>query len=633
MIYYIENLRRLLPMLLFLSGAFHMLSFAQSGNLQVTVQNQDGVARSNATVIRYDANYTLIDKKVTDANGQVLWSNIPAANYNLEAYYEGPTPFPGGEFWKSSSVTVSTGSTTSTTLRRDRPYGSNVVLKNNGTGGVLDPNVPIAPGTTVRAEVTVVNKYSQSQSVLVRLLLDRDKTTPFDFDQTSPSQTIAGNSSTGVFIFTYTPSGVGTYYSAIEVETYVNNGWTKTDGWNWGPPNGGFTVTTLQIQNEFFDDFSYADRNDPLLQTFGWRIVDGTSSPPSVNGVGALYSSNNISFENQSGDTSNKLIVLKAATGPTFESMVLSRIGTTEAMFREGTYAAYVCFDDASRTWSDGNVQTLYSINDFCGDQLYSECDFEYLPWDVWSAQNDNSNKLWCTSWAYSSCSGDVGNRDTTKIQSSFSGWHTLLFEATDGHNVRYFVDGNLVATHTLSNIGEIGQSVYPDTTMYLELSNWITNNRGPSTEQRTYTLKCDWIYHAKNVALTSSQVDAIVQNFRSTGMRRKNTMGYPDDVRFSTSEIPKNYNLVQNYPNPFNPSTILRYDLPHQSSVTLKVYNVLGQVVATLVNGVVSAGYQSTQWNAGGFASGVYFYSMKATATGDPTKVFTQVKKMVVVK
>ena len=115
--------------------------------------------------------------------------------------------------------------------------------------------------------------------------------------------------------------------------------------------------------------------------------------------------------------------------------------------------------------------------------------------------------------------------------------------------------------------------------------------------------------------------------------MRRKNTMGYPDDVRFSTSEIPKNYNLVQNYPNPFNPSTILRYDLPHQSSVTLKVYNVLGQVVATLVNGVVSAGYQSTQWNAGGFASGVYFYSMKATATGDPTKVFTQVKKMVVVK
>ena len=77
--------------------------------------------------------------------------------------------------------------------------------------------------------------------------------------------------------------------------------------------------------------------------------------------------------------------------------------------------------------------------------------------------------------------------------------------------------------------------------------------------------------------------------------------------------QVPENYNLLQNYPNPFNPSTTIKYDLPRQSRVKLVVYNVLGREVATLVDGAKKAGSYQVRWNAKGFASGVYFYRLKA--------------------
>ncbi len=98
-------------------------------------------------------------------------------------------------------------------------------------------------------------------------------------------------------------------------------------------------------------------------------------------------------------------------------------------------------------------------------------------------------------------------------------------------------------------------------------------------------------------------------------------------------NEVPLEYALHQNYPNPFNPTATIKYDLPVASHVSLKIFNMLGQVVATLTDGVEGAGYKSVQWNAGGFASGVYIYRISATSLSDPNKNFTQVRKMVLVK
>ena len=106
-----------------------------------------------------------------------------------------------------------------------------------------------------------------------------------------------------------------------------------------------------------------------------------------------------------------------------------------------------------------------------------------------------------------------------------------------------------------------------------------------------------------------------------------------PPNSDGTTIDLPKEFALEQNYPNPFNPTTTVRYALPSNSIVTLKVFNVLGQIVATLVSGVLNAGYQSVEWNAANIASGVYFYRLEATSIANPSKRFTQVKKMLLLK
>jgi hypothetical protein len=72
---------------------------------------------------------------------------------------------------------------------------------------------------------------------------------------------------------------------------------------------------------------------------------------------------------------------------------------------------------------------------------------------------------------------------------------------------------------------------------------------------------------------------------------------------------IPSDYDLGQNFPNPFNPSTTINFQLPEKKHVSLKIYDIQGTLVTTLVDREMEAGYHTTNWDASGYASGVYFY------------------------
>jgi hypothetical protein len=89
---------------------------------------------------------------------------------------------------------------------------------------------------------------------------------------------------------------------------------------------------------------------------------------------------------------------------------------------------------------------------------------------------------------------------------------------------------------------------------------------------------------------------------------------------------IPRDYSLEQNYPNPFNPSTKMSFNLPVGSDVTLTVYNLLGQEIATLVNGYHAAGRYTVDFSADRMSNGIYFYSIRANK-------FSEMKKMVLLK
>jgi Secretion system C-terminal sorting domain len=91
-------------------------------------------------------------------------------------------------------------------------------------------------------------------------------------------------------------------------------------------------------------------------------------------------------------------------------------------------------------------------------------------------------------------------------------------------------------------------------------------------------------------------------------------------------NSIPKSYELAQNYPNPFNPSTNIKYSLPTESKVILKIYDLLGKEVTELVNSVQAAGVHIVNFNATKLTSGIYFYTISA---GN----FRQVKKMILLK
>jgi hypothetical protein len=90
--------------------------------------------------------------------------------------------------------------------------------------------------------------------------------------------------------------------------------------------------------------------------------------------------------------------------------------------------------------------------------------------------------------------------------------------------------------------------------------------------------------------------------------------------------EVPFIFTLGQNFPNPFNPSTQIDFSIPRSSHVTLKIYDVLGKEVATLVEGARVAGTYTATWNAQNYPSGIYFYRFKAGS-------YTMTRKLILLR
>jgi hypothetical protein len=96
--------------------------------------------------------------------------------------------------------------------------------------------------------------------------------------------------------------------------------------------------------------------------------------------------------------------------------------------------------------------------------------------------------------------------------------------------------------------------------------------------------------------------------------------------------EIATDFRLEQNYPNPFNPNTNIKYSIPVQSQVSIKVFNSIGEKITELVNLNQSAGSYQVNWDAENLSSGIYLYSIEAIPN-DGSALFQSVKKMILLK
>lgn len=134
---------------------------------------------------------------------------------------------------------------------------------------------------------------------------------------------------------------------------------------------------------------------------------------------------------------------------------------------------------------------------------------------------------------------------------------------------------------------------------------------------------------------LDSLRIYALIddENAVTNEVHENNNLGWAPAVSYGTitgvetdQTIPESFELAQNYPNPFNPSSTIKFQLSSSGKTTLTVYNMLGQIVQTLVDGFLNRGSYAVQFNGSGLASGVYFYRLQ-------TDNFIQTKKMMLIK
>ena len=161
------------------------------------------------------------------------------------------------------------------------------------------------------------------------------------------------------------------------------------------------------------------------------------------------------------------------------------------------------------------------------------------------------------------------------------------------------------------------------DGTTWYNLESWNIISRIDDGAGNTDN-RFGWL--SDGISLTScvGHVNDIINCYRDPG--KAFSIKLPTDVNDYSSILPKNFILSQNYPNPFNPTTTINYSAPKSGFVSIKVYDVLGREVATLINENKPAGNYSIQFISGNLVSEVYFYRMQA---GD----FIQTKKLILLK
>jgi hypothetical protein len=142
--------------------------------------------------------------------------------------------------------------------------------------------------------------------------------------------------------------------------------------------------------------------------------------------------------------------------------------------------------------------------------------------------------------------------------------------------------------------------------------ANWVSQSSGTTN-------------HLSAVCFADANTVIAVGDF-GTILRTTSAITGINDAYKGITNLPKNFLLEQNYPNPFNPKTTIHYQTPTNSTVILKVFDVLGREVTTLVNERQIAGSYSVKLDATALSSGIYFYRLQVGA-------FTQAKKLMLVR
>jgi hypothetical protein len=187
------------------------------------------------------------------------------------------------------------------------------------------------------------------------------------------------------------------------------------------------------------------------------------------------------------------------------------------------------------------------------------------------------------------------------------------LSDLPEGAEIGFFSpEGNLVGA-TVYTGGNVAATLWGESSLQEEGEKGL--KPGESFSVRAFLPTTGEEMHLTNMTFA-----------KGSNVYEHNGIAIMESAELTDELLPTDFGLEQNYPNPFNPSTTINFSLPEASKVTVKVYNVMGQLVSTLVNRDMNAGRHSVNFDASNLASGVYLYRIQAGS-------FTATRKMNLIK
>jgi len=452
--------------------------------------------------------------------------------------------------------------------------------------------------------------------------------------------------------------------NTVTVQLYINGtfvGVTAPDPFTWGEPGSVLTLGKkgASIFNGKIDEFRIW--NTVRTET---QILDNMHkfiSPASENLMC------NYNFDNSSGSSISD--GTSGGYNGTLNNMLNTNWLTSTAPI--GVYGTYVRNTTQTSTGQTGktisatitsggdntNCLGIYTYGD--GD---ASIDYETFPDGI----TQRTNFIWgarefgsCTSnlvFDYSGIAGTSLNESNLKLMErndALSPWTDVTLSASQNPTAHTFTLTG-ITDYSEFSIGDGGTNPLP-----VELSSFTANiaNGKVILDWQTATEVNNYGFEIQRSAVSSQlsewetigfvnghgnsnspkdysftdQSAAVAERSRSYRLKQIDNDGqfsYSDEVEVELQNIPTEYALYQNYPNPFNPSTVISYQLPNAGNVSLKVFDVLGREVATLVNEVQQAGEYNVQLSAENYhlSSGVYIYRINAGK-------FSEEKKLLLLK
>ncbi|MDP2207755.1 MAG: T9SS type A sorting domain-containing protein [Bacteroidota bacterium] len=210
-----------------------------------------------------------------------------------------------------------------------------------------------------------------------------------------------------------------------------------------------------------------------------------------------------------------------------------------------------------------------------------------------------------------------------------------LFYIIAEGPRNNIWAKVNTVSQNSAVLVGKFNPNGFPTEGWF----EWgITKTYGNITTKQD-------LGNIHNQVFYSEALDSIQPNvtyyFRAVAKNQLGTLFGIDQMFKISPEVSvkekkllhKSFILEQNYPNPFNPTTKIKFSIPTKSYVNIRIYDVLGRVVTTLLDGYKEAGYYDVEFNGVSLSNGIYFYKIEAVGVNDPSNTFVQVRKMLLLK